>query len=138
MLQKWRLIINERYEITSTEPLTVGLNYKYKRKIPYSNGIHGQDTIPYSNVSNRLCMNPWSNRQGIWRIQSGTYTDWYNSLKNIYHKNSLKNIDHVYDCVHVNGCVRYESPMIGNLRTWVSHTNAVWRVIKKEIVPCSF
>ena len=82
--------------------------------IPYSNGVHGQDMIQYSNGINRMGMNPCSKSQGILSTQSGTDRDWENSLKKIYHENSPKNIDHVDDCVHVNGCVRYDSPMIRN------------------------
>ena len=75
---------------------------------------HGQDTIPYSNGSNRRRMNPCSYRQGILRIQSGNDRDWENSQKKIYHENSPKNIDHVYDRFRANDCVRYKSPMTGN------------------------
>ena len=132
MLQKWRFIINERGGITSTEPLTVGPNFKYTVKIPYSNGSHGQDTIPYSNGSNRLRMNPYSNRQGILMIQSGNDGDWENSPKKIYHENSPNNIYHVYDWDHVNGFVRYESRMTGNTKPWISYANVVRGVMRKQ------
>ena len=59
-------------------------------------------------------MNPCSNRQGILRIELGTYGDWDNSPKKMYHENSPKNIYHFYDRVHVNGCVRYDSPITSN------------------------
>ena len=108
------MIINERDGITSTEPLTFGRNLKYTGKIPYSNRSHGQDTIPYSDGSNRGCMFPCSNMQGILRIESRTFGDWDNSPKKIYHDNSPKNIDHVCDLIHVNGCVRYDSPITRN------------------------
>ena len=107
------MIINEHDGITSTEPLTIGSNFKYTGKSPYINGSHGQDMIPYSNESNRRRMKPCSNRQGILMIHSGTDRDWENILKKIYIENSPKNIDHVYDRVRVNDCVSYDSPMTG-------------------------
>ena len=126
------MIINERDGITSTEPLTFGRNWKHTGKIPYSNGSNRQDTTPYSNGINRRHMHPCSNRQGILRIKSETDEDWVSSLKKIYHDNSPKNIDHVYDIVHVNGCVMYDSPMIVNLKPWVSYANVVRGVMRKQ------
>ena len=114
MLQKRILIINECYGITITETLTVGRGFKYTGKSLYFNGIHVQDTIIYSNGSNRLRMNPYSNRKGILSIYSGNDGDWDNSPNKIYHGNIPNNINHVYDFVHVNGCVSYESQMTGN------------------------
>ena len=132
MLRKHILIINERDGITSTETLTVGRNFKYTYKIPYIIGIHRRYTIPYSNGSNRSRMNPCSNRQGILRIQSGTDGYWGDSPKKIYHENSPKNIDHVYDRFRANDCVRYDSPITRNPKLWVSYANVVRGVMRKH------
>ena len=73
-----------------------------------------------------------SNRRDILRIQSGTDRYWENSTNKFYHKNGLKIIDRVYDCVHVNVCVRYDSPMTGNSKPWVIYANVVWVLMRKH------
>ena len=40
--------------------------------------------------------------------------DWENSQKKIYHENITNNINHVYDRVHVNSFVSYDSPITSN------------------------
>ena len=59
------------------------------------------------------------------RIQSGTDGDWENILKNIYCENSRNKIDRVDDCVCLNGCVRYDSPMTSNNKPLVRYANVV-------------
>ena len=83
---------------------------------PCSNGTHWRDKIPCSNGSNRQGMNLYSNRWGILRIKSRTNGNLENIPKKIYHDNSPKNNDCVYGLVHVNGCVKYYSPMIRNTK----------------------
>ena len=84
--------------------------------------------IPCSKGSNVWYMSPCSNKsniQGILRVQLGTDEDWENIPKNIHCDNSLQNIDRVYDCVHVNGCVRYDSSMTGNTKPRLIYDNIV-------------
>ena len=91
----------------------VGRNAKYMGTIPCSNAWY---MIPCSNGINR---------KGILRIKSGTDWDWENSLDNIYCGNSPNKIDRVDDRVHVNGLVRYGSPMTGNPKPRVSYAIVV-------------
>ena len=97
-----------------------GCNAKYMGTIPCSNVW---DTIPCSNGINI---------QDILRIQSGTDRDWENSLNNIYCEDILNKIDRVDDCVCVNGCVRYDSPMTSNTKPLVRYANVVWGMMRKQ------
>ena len=62
---------------------------------------------------------------GILRIQSGADGVWENTLKNIYHDNIPKNVDHVYYCVCFNVRVSSDSPMTGNTKHRVRYANLV-------------
>ena len=75
---------------------------------------------------------PCSDRWGILRIQSGADGVWENTLKNIYHDNIPKNVDHVDDCVRVNVSVSDDSPMTGNPKHRVRYSNVVRRVMRKQ------
>ena len=82
-------------------------------------------TILCSNVWDKIPCSNGINRKGILRIQSMTDWDWDNSIKNIYCENSLNKTDRVDDCVCVNGCERYDSPMTSNPKHLVRYSNVV-------------